>query len=339
MKSTCSTSHTNSRRRWLQNVLALGTSVAALEALRAADPDTGFIVRPLGFVRLPNGRKLAYAEYGDPHAQHIIIHHHGIPSCRLDGDMFVETLRCRRGVRLYVLDRPGIGCSDPDQCKSFLNWPTDVRNFADALGIDKFGVLGASGGTPYALAVARALPERVTAVGLACPMAPLEAVGSKTGSGALGSNLAVRHPVLSRIILGNFANAERRRPNRMPLLGRIASTPDHQLLLDPTERRYLAHIVDEAFRQGAPQVVHEAALLQTPWDCWLPEVKAKVHILEGSDDRIAPPVMARYLAGRLPNAQLTMFPGEAHLSLGRRHAGAMLNAATPSQIQAVAQTK
>jgi hypothetical protein len=174
-------------------------------------------------------------------------------------------------------------------------------------------------------------------VSIACPMEPLEAVGTrKTGSGAVGAQLAVRHPLLSQAVLARFSTAERRRPNRMPLMARFAAAPDHNLLRDPAERRYLAYIVDEAFRQGAAQVSHEAALLMQPWDCWLPEVKTRVNILSGCEDRIAPPLMARYLAARLPNATLTMYPGEAHISLGRRRAGEMLDAALVQPPQPVA---
>lgn len=294
---------------------------------RGEERPPDFVVNSLGFVVLPDGRRLAYSEYGDPKATQIIIHHHGIPSCRLDGETFIEHLRCRPGVRMYVLDRPGIGCSDPYACKSFLNWPADLKCFADALKIEKFAVMGCSGGTPYALAVARAMPNRVTVVSIACPMAPLEAVGRKTGTGARGSLMAVRHPVLSRATLATFANAERRRPGRMPLLARIASPADRNLLRDVNERHYLAHIVDEVFRQGASQVAHEAALLQAPWDYWLSDVHVPVNIMSGCQDGIAPPVMAKYLTARLPNARLTLYPGEAHLSLGRLRAGDLLDGA------------
>jgi pimeloyl-ACP methyl ester carboxylesterase len=314
---------------WL--LIAVCSCLAGAGHAAAQTPSAGFVVNTNGCIVLPDGRRLAYAEFGDPNASQIIIHHHGIPSCRLDGETFIEPLKCRPGVRLYVLDRPGIGASDPYCCKSFLNWPADVNCFVDALKIDKFAVMGASGGTPYALAVARAMPERVTVVSIACPMAPLEAVGYKTGSGALGAMLADRHPVLSRAMLGYFANAERRRPNRMPLLAKVSAAPDHNLLRDPAERQFLAHIVDEAFRQGPAQMSREAALLTEPWDCWLPEVRTHVNIYSGCEDRIAPPVMARYLASRLPDAQLTLFPGEAHLSLGRLRAVEFLDGAIVSK--------
>src|SRR5947208_2425084 len=79
--------------------------------------------------------------------------------------------------------------------------PADVSARADALRLDTFGVTGASGGGPYALAVARTLPERVIAVGLVCSMAPLEAADTTGSRGAQGARLALRHPLVARAAL------------------------------------------------------------------------------------------------------------------------------------------
>lgn len=309
-------------------VLALG--FVPIGITRADEPPPAkFVYHPCAIIQLPDGRRLAYSEAGDPDGKTILIHHHGISSCRLDVEGFFPALKSLPGVRMFVLDRPGIGQSDPVCSKSFLSWPADVKAFADAMKIDRFGVLGGSGGTPYALAVARALPERVTAVSIACPMAPLECVGTKAGSGAQGADFALRHPRLTSFGMNRFAVAERRRPDRFPPLWNFAAPADRQLLADPAERCFLARITDEAFRQGPCWQAHEAALLAQPWSCWLPEVRAKVTIYAGCSDTIAPPVMASYLGRALPNAQVYLVPGEGHLSIGRRYAAEILAAALP----------
>jgi pimeloyl-ACP methyl ester carboxylesterase len=299
---------------------------------QAADPPSAkFVYHPCAYIQLPDGRRLAYAEAGDPDGKNILIHHHGISSCRLDVEGFFPALKAMSGVRLFVLDRPGIGQSDPFCGKSFLSWPADVKAFADTMKIDRFGVIGGSGGTPYALAVARALPDRVTAVSIACPMAPLECVGTKAGSGAQGADFALRHPRLTSFGMNRFAIAERRRPDRFPPLWNFAAPADRQLLSDPTERCFLSRITDEAFRQGPCWQAHEAALLGQPWSCWLPEVRAKITIYSGCSDTITPPVMANSLGRTLPNAQVYLIPGEGHLSIGRRFATEILSAALPSK--------
>ncbi|MGW6822302.1 alpha/beta fold hydrolase [Streptomyces sp. NPDC055005] len=54
---------------------------------------------------------------------------------------------------------------------------TDVRAFADALGIDRFAVMGRSGGGPHALACAAPLADRVLAVVSVAGSAPFDAEG------------------------------------------------------------------------------------------------------------------------------------------------------------------
>src|SRR3712207_3027181 len=77
------------------------------------------------------------------------------------------------GIRLLAVDRPAIGLSDPQPRRTLLAWPRDIREMADALGIQRFSVLGWSGGGPYALACAYAMPDRIVAAGLVSAPAPL----------------------------------------------------------------------------------------------------------------------------------------------------------------------
>ena len=75
---------------------------------------------------------------------------------------------------LVAVDRPGVGQSDPLPGRRLLAWPDDVALLADGLGLDRFAVLGHSGGGPFATACAHALPERVTALGVVCGFAPMD---------------------------------------------------------------------------------------------------------------------------------------------------------------------
>src|SRR5919202_4018235 len=122
-------------------------------------------------IRLRDGRMLGYAEQGDPDGAPVLVFH-GLPGSRFsrhpDGRI-AERLR----VRLFTFDRPGIGLSSPQPRRRILDWPRDVAEFADARGLDRFAVVGWSGGAPYALATAHELPERVTRVGLVAPVVPL----------------------------------------------------------------------------------------------------------------------------------------------------------------------
>ncbi|UNI19594.1 hypothetical protein JDV02_005774 [Purpureocillium takamizusanense] len=123
---------------------------------------------------LPDGRTLGFAEYGNP-AGAPILYFHGFPSSRLEAQP-VASMLSHLGVRLIALDRPGFGLSSPQPGRRIIDWADDVRSFAGGNGLDRFAVLGTSGGGPYALACAYALPRKMVAgVGLFASGPPWEA--------------------------------------------------------------------------------------------------------------------------------------------------------------------
>jgi pimeloyl-ACP methyl ester carboxylesterase len=93
-----------------------------------------------------------------------VLHFHGDPDSRLqfpDPQAAVEL-----HVRVLTIDRPGVGGSDPQPGHRIVDWSSDVLVLADALGLERFGVVGWSAGAPYALACAATIPERLTGVAI-----------------------------------------------------------------------------------------------------------------------------------------------------------------------------
>ena len=121
-------------------------------------------------IRLPDGRRLAYSEYGDPQGRPLFFFHGGNDS-RLVGEI-IDRSAFDQGMRIIAPDRPGYGGSDFQPGRSLLNWATDLAVLADALSIERFALAGHSGGGPHALAVAYALPERCIAVALIASAGP-----------------------------------------------------------------------------------------------------------------------------------------------------------------------
>src|SRR5512140_2188131 len=99
-------------------------------------------------ITLPDGRKLAYAEYGDPDGKPVI-YCHGNPGSRLDPKMLDLQLLRKFHVRIIAPDRPGMGGSDFLPGRKISDWPADVTALADGLHLDRFAILGISGGGPY----------------------------------------------------------------------------------------------------------------------------------------------------------------------------------------------
>lgn len=132
--------------------------------------------------QLPDGRVLGYAEYGAPKGRPLF-YFHGWPSSRIEfrglqGDKFASELN----VRVIAMDRPGFGISDYKPRYRFTDWPQDVARLADHLGFDRFPILGYSASSPYTLACAHALANRLTAVGVVSGVAqPFSAPGATNG--------------------------------------------------------------------------------------------------------------------------------------------------------------
>ena len=114
-------------------------------------------------VTMPDGRRLAYTEWGLPDGKPVLCFH-GTPGSRLWCPDEEATSAAR--VRLIMPDRPGIGRSDPLEGRTLADWPKDVEALADALQISSFAVVGVSAGGPYAAACAALIPGRLSGVAL-----------------------------------------------------------------------------------------------------------------------------------------------------------------------------
>jgi pimeloyl-ACP methyl ester carboxylesterase len=316
------------RRGFLGRAGALALALCARPlGSRADDCGADCDGKRVSFVRLPDGRRLAFNEYGDPRGSCTILYHHGLTSCRLEAENFLDALRGQPSVRLLAVDRPGIGLSDPHPSISFLGWPGDVAAFTAALGVERFALLATSGGTPYALATAHALPDQVTRVVLASPVAPLESLDGAVPYSRRHWLFARRDPLLAAAVLRTTAAALRRNPDG-PIPGTSAFAPaDQALLADPEVHRFATRLIVEAVRRGPAGTIHEAALLTCSWACWLKEVPTRVQIFHGCADRTAPPAMGRFLAAALPNAEEHTYVGEGHLTVPRKYAAEILAAA------------
>jgi pimeloyl-ACP methyl ester carboxylesterase len=122
-------------------------------------------------VILNDGRTLGFAEYGDPSGEPVL-EFHGVPGSRLEA-WYYDDAGKRVGARVIGIDRPGFGISTYRKDYRIADWPSDVLEFANALGLTRFAVAGVSSGSPYALACARFIPERLKACAIVSGISPL----------------------------------------------------------------------------------------------------------------------------------------------------------------------
>ncbi|MFY9919180.1 MAG: alpha/beta hydrolase, partial [Mycobacterium sp.] len=107
--------------------------------------------RAEGRFYLPTGRRLGYAEFGDPSGAPVLWFH-GTPGGRRQFPVLGRRAAEKLGLRVVLVGRPGSGLSDPHPYAAVADWATDVLHVADSLGAERLGVVGLSGGGPYALA-------------------------------------------------------------------------------------------------------------------------------------------------------------------------------------------
>jgi pimeloyl-ACP methyl ester carboxylesterase len=120
---------------------------------------------------LASGRRIGCAEYGDP-AGLPVLALHGTPGSRLMFALSDGAAR-ERGLRLIAPDRPGYGLSDHRICESLAQSAEDVAAVADAYGLNRFAIIGVSGGSPFAVAAAAANADRVVLLALVGPVGPI----------------------------------------------------------------------------------------------------------------------------------------------------------------------
>ncbi|HEV8193426.1 MAG TPA: alpha/beta hydrolase [Ktedonobacterales bacterium] len=286
-------------------------------------------------VRLRDGRALAYLEVGAGDGIPVI-HCHGNPSSRLEVLLLAEQAT-NLNVRLIAVDRPGIGYSDPKPGYGLLDWPDDVAEVADQLGLDRFAVSGLSGGGPFALACAYKIPERLTACGLISTVAPV-AFMKQAGPGGLRAVywLLERMPpalfrafvrrTLSQGASASEANMEKTLTQNSAGLG----SGDQQAIADPRIRQIYARTAVESYRQGKPGLeanVEEARLLATQWAFHVEDISfERILLWHGEQDRIMPVGAARRLAQALPHSAATYYPDAGHLSTAVTYAPDILQA-------------
>jgi pimeloyl-ACP methyl ester carboxylesterase len=276
---------------------------------------------------LPDGRTLAYAEYGDPKGWPLVFLH-GFPGSRLAAGV-VDAAASEGGVRVLAPDRPGLGLSSPRSGRTLLDHAEDVRGLADALGIDRFAVLGESGGGPYALACAYALRERLHGTAVVCGLGPVGCAGATNAIALkerIGYAIAARAPLVAGRALVPFAAWARHSPRSFGHVTRWQlGEADREALRGPLGGLVAADFA-EAFRQGGRGVGEDLALLFRPWPFDPAAIRVPVLFFHGTSDRTVSLAAARGVARTVPGARLEIFEQEGHFSLLARHADLVLRA-------------
>lgn len=272
-------------------------------------------------ISLSDGRRIVFSVTGPPDGIPVV-YCHGVIGTALEASIDLESITAELGIRHIAVSRPGIGGSDPAPGRDLLGFADDLRQVADALSIDRFGIVGVSAGGPYALAVARRLPDRITGAAICSSLSPLAPPHRSPGMpmrirlplalvvgaprfcetvGELGLPLVRRHPrLLSRVIAAHAAPEERR------------------LLHTAGERHAAATSFLTAAAHGVRGMIDDYLICTRPWGFDPAEVDCAIQLWHGARDPLVPVEHALQLAVTLPRSQLFVAPDEGHHFFRRR---------------------
>jgi pimeloyl-ACP methyl ester carboxylesterase len=271
-------------------------------------------------LRLGDGRLLTFAEYGAPDGAPVLAFH-GTPGSRFQLTSLDEAAQAT-GVRLIVPDRPGYGASDPHPGRRLADWPEDVAAVADHLGLDRFGVLGVSGGAPHALACALALPDRVRRLTVVSGVAPPECWAPSPRSGRLEQAVAIlmrSGGTVLRLLIALVLTVIRQAPALALRLYRTVLPPaDRRIVADPRLAAQLREEIRRQPRSTAAAVVQDLRLFSRPWDLEIAAITVPTELWHGDADRAVPVEHARALAAVLPHAAYHELPRSGHFLLVER---------------------
>jgi pimeloyl-ACP methyl ester carboxylesterase len=270
-----------------------------------------------GVVPTKDGRTLAYLEVGDPGGP-LVLHNHGGPSSRLEARLLADSAS-RNRLRLICVDRPGMGQSTAQKARSYAAWANDLIAIADALGCDEFGVTGWSEGGPWALAAAAYLdPARLRHVssiagGSYGTFGDNWAAQYLSKVDALGGSLALRFKPGFRLMYAALGlSAKHFRGSFVKQVRNSLNDYDRQLLLRPEVTTAFGDSCAECFAQGSGGLVRDAELLYRSWAFDVATIERRVHMWQGTDDRLVPDPINKAVADRMPGAVWHAVEGAGH---------------------------
>jgi pimeloyl-ACP methyl ester carboxylesterase len=196
----------------------------------------------------------------------------------------------------------------------------DITAIADALGLDRFAVVGRSGGAPHALACAALLPHRVTRAAAVVSLAPPDAVGLDWFAGMAPYNevnfrFACSDPEGHAAELIARSDAIRRNPARLlDELRQDLTDEDLQIVSDAGIRFMLLRNYQEALRSSPYGWIDDILALCGPWGFDPAAIRVPVLLWHGRRDGFSPVSHWSWLAERIPGATAVLDPAAAHFA-------------------------
>ncbi|MFG2881905.1 alpha/beta fold hydrolase [Streptomyces sp. NPDC048297] len=236
----------------------------------------------------------------------VVLWHHGTPNLGMPPRPLFPAAD-RLGIRWVSYDRPGYGGSAPVAGRDVAWAAHDATAVADALGVERFAVVGHSGGATHALACAALLPERVVGAVAVSGLAPYGAEGLDWFA---GMNASCRES-LAAAVAGR--EAKERHEERAVYDPEMFTAADHAALAGAWS--WFGEVVGPAVALGPGGLIDDDLAYIGPWGCDPAAITAPLLLLHGGRDRVVPSGHGAWLADHCPGAEFRLAPADGHISV------------------------
>lgn len=261
------------------------------------------------FIHLKDGRRLAYAEYGDVNGKPVLFCHSYVGS-RLQVHPDYEILSSA-GVRLIVPDRPGFGLSDPIDNYSPMQWADDARELLDSLAIASLPIIGFCVGATFAFACAHSMPGKVEKLVVVNPLGQVTSRHDLKGMLQLNKMIlqtGLVSPTLMRhVVRLTFRDFAKQPEKLLSYLNKHVTPADRKTISQKNILPLLADCYHETLLQSSDSLYKELLLCLSPWEKMLEEITTKVDLVHGGECSHVPLHFGQRIASGLVNCE-SYFP-------------------------------
>lgn len=250
-----------------------------------------------------NGTNFAYRQIGDKRGVPVVFLHH-LTAVLEDWDpAVVDGLAKNRPV--IIFDNRGVGGSEGRTPETVADMAKDAMAFIDALGFPKVDLFGFSLGGFVAQAIAQDWPDVVRRVILA-GAAPAGGKGISNAGALLQDAIAK-------------AAAENKHPKHLLF---FRPSKNSQQAADAFLSR-LSERKEDRDAAVTNEAVHAQVAAITKWGTAsagpLHSISQPVLVVNGDNDIMVPTINSVELAGKLPKAELSIFPDAGHGAIFQYH--------------------
>ncbi|VAW59761.1 hypothetical protein MNBD_GAMMA11-1168, partial [hydrothermal vent metagenome] len=263
-------------------------------------------------IRLSDGRRLEYAEYGDPRGIPII-HIHGVLGGRyerLPDDLLTREL----GVRLIIPDRPGYGLSDSVAHHSYLDFAHDLLELVEHLSLSTFSIMGLSVGAIYASAFAYIAPQKLKNIAMISSTPPFRSFADYEGLQpslklliAFSKYLPTAAQMIARVAIRNACKDPIKFFANIPV-----SASDRAILSNPLYTEHFRSCLLSGSLTCHSGFIQDIMISAEPWPFAFENIQKKIDFWHGTQDTHSPLNRIRPVIEATENKQLHKIEGGGH---------------------------